>query len=306
MKKVLVITGPTATGKSNLAIDVANKLNGEIVSADSMQIYKNLDIATAKVPLSKRKGIKHHLVDSFDFNSNYSVANYQKDARKTIEDILSRNKLPILTGGTGLYIKSVIDDVNFPDGELNNKTRKQLEETLKTKGIDPIYLELKKVDPDSAELIDINNHRRIIRALEVYKNTGKPFSSFSAESKRFYETVIIGLNMPRDILYERINERIDNMISDGLIDETKTLIKSSFKDTRIAKQALGYKEITEYLENKVELEDAINNLKKRTRNYAKRQLTWFNKDERIVWVDSTNYNNALKETFDIINSKYLE
>ncbi|MDP3012630.1 MAG: tRNA (adenosine(37)-N6)-dimethylallyltransferase MiaA [Candidatus Subteraquimicrobiales bacterium] len=287
MKESLItIVGPTGTGKSEVAVKLAKKLDGEIVSADSMQIYKGMDIGTAKLSLKKREGVNHYLLDVVETSKNFSVAQYQKLARAAISEITKKGKSPFLVGGTGLYIRSVIDKFHFPIGTLNSSIRKELQERAQ---IEPesLYEELKKIDPETAAKIPSTNLRRIIRALEVIKTTGKPFSKFQKEWEKresIYNLKIYGLEVPRDILYSRLNERVDKMIKSGLLVEVKTLLVRK-RLSLTARQALGYKEIIAYLKGEVALEEAIETIKKRTRNFAKRQLTWFKRDYRIKWVN---------------------
>lgn len=287
MKESLIaIVGPTGTGKSEVAVKLAQKLDGEIVSADSMQIYKGMDIGTAKLSLKEREGVNHYLLDVVETSKNFSVAQYQKLARAAISEITKKGKSPILVGGSGLYIRSVIDKFHFPIGTLNSSIRKEIQERAK---IEPesLYEELKKIDPETAAKIPSTNLRRIIRALEVIKTTGKPFSEFQKEWKKresIYNLKIYGLEAPRDILYSRLNERVDKIIKSGLLVEVKALLIRK-RLSLTAPQALGYKEIIAYLKGEVALEDAIETIKKRTRNFAKRQLTWFKRDCRIKWIN---------------------
>ncbi len=284
-EQLIAIVGPTGAGKSIVAVELAKKLNGEIVSADSMQIYKGMDIGTAKLNQEEGKGIKHHLLDIVEPSKDFSVAEYQKIARQIISKINKEGKLPILVGGSGLYVRSVIDKFEFPGGTLSSPIRKELLERAK-KDPNSLYEELLRLDPEAAKKIPASNQRRIIRALEVIKTTGKPFTAYQKEWEKresIYNLKIYGLDLPREKLYTRINERVDNMMKSGLLVEVESLLaKEGLSLT--ARQALGYKEITAYLSGEMTLEEAIETIKKRTRNFAKRQLTWFKQDYRIRWI----------------------
>ena len=298
MTKVLVIVGPTASGKSTIALEIAKRHNGEIISADSMQVYKYMDIGTDKVPLSQRKEIPHHLIDITYIKEPFSVARYQRLARQAVNDILGRGKLPIIAGGTGLYVRALIDDLKFPGGKVENKVRKDLEDELKEKGIDHLFKILAEIDPEAITFIDKRNHRRVIRALEVYRLTGKPFSQYRTDWRNYkpvFDAIIVGLKLTRELLYKRINQRVEEMIEKGLIDETRNLLKMSFKEAVVSRQALGYKELFDYFDGRATLPESIETIKKRTRNYAKRQLTWFKKDPRIVWIDARDKNKIISE-----------
>lgn len=283
---LIVIVGPTSSGKTSLAIDIAKKFNCEIVSADSMQIYKDMDIATAKPSLEDRKEIVHHCIDFLDCSEPFNVSNFIKMADYCINDIYGRSKIPILVGGTGLYINSLIDGINFPEFENDYNLREKIELRIKIEGIDKIYKELKKIDPIACEKIHPNNKMRIIRALEILEKTGKTITEYNNQNKTNisrYNLCMIGLNYKdRKLLYENINIRVDDMIKSGLLDEAKKILDRY--DTKTACQAIGYKELSEYFCNKMTLQDAIENIKRETRRYAKRQITWFKRDERIKWI----------------------
>ncbi|MEW5706076.1 MAG: tRNA (adenosine(37)-N6)-dimethylallyltransferase MiaA [Actinomycetota bacterium] len=289
-RKLIAIVGPTATGKSNVAIELAKRIDGEIISADSMQIYKGMDIGTAKVTPDEMNGIPHHLIDIISPAEPFSVAEYQKLARRIIDEISERGKIPILVGGTGLYVRSVIDKLEFPSGEISSKVRRQLEQRAKLEGSEVLYKELIEKDPKAAEIVHPNNVRRIIRALEIIELTGKPFSYYHSEWKSresIYDLAIFGLTMDRKLLYERIDRRVDKMIEAGLIDEVKELQSKGYEKFLTSQQAIGYKELIRYLKGESSLEEAIDIIKSRTRQYAKRQLTWFRADPRIKWIDVT-------------------
>ena len=301
---VVVITGPTASGKTSLAVELAKKLGGEVVSADSMQIYKNMDIATAKPTIEETKDIPHHLIGVVDEGSDFSVALYKEMALSAIKDILSRGKLPIVAGGTGLYIDTLVNNTEFLDFQKSN-IREDLEERAKNEGIEALYNELLRVDEETAKKLHINDEKRIIRALEVFLSTGKTISEqceLSHLKESEYRFCIIALSAEnRDYLYERINRRVDIMLKTGLIEEAKSFFSSDASKT--AKQAIGYKELKPYLDGHCTLEQAVENLKMQTRRYAKRQLTWFRRNEAVNWlyIDTLTGDELLKKASDIID-----
>ncbi|MBU4438882.1 MAG: tRNA (adenosine(37)-N6)-dimethylallyltransferase MiaA, partial [Firmicutes bacterium] len=285
--KVLVLVGPTASGKTALGVALAKKLDGEIISADSMQIYKYMNIGTAKVTPEEMQGIPHHLVDCVLPNEEFSVASFKAAALNAIETILIKGKLPIVLGGTGLYINSLTLPWDFQKKDNDEEIRWRLTAEAEILGRDALYERLKSVDPATAEIVHPNNLNRVIRALEIYELTGKPKSYFDEQTKKQdvpYDYVILGLDWEREILYDRINHRVDLMIGDGLIDETKMLIDRGYDWNLTALKAIGYKELKPYLEGQSSLEDAITILRRDSRHYAKRQMTWFRKDERIHWI----------------------
>jgi len=290
--KLVVLVGPTAVGKSKIGVELASQIDGEIVSGDSMQIYKGMDIGTAKIKNQEmiganKKKVKHHMIDTLPPFKDYSVAEFQDDARRCIDSINKKNKLPILLGGTGLYVRSVIDEYDF-DVNVNHSTRDKLRQLAQRNGGDVLYQELKEIDPKSAERIHPNDLKRIVRALEYYKTTGNQISKgFVANDKYsiYNPLVMIGLYMPRPILYQRINERVNDMINQGLVEEVKNLLNSGVKPTNTSMQAIGYKQVVEYLHNLRTLEETIEIIKRDTRRFAKRQLTWFRRDQRIKWFE---------------------
>lgn len=284
---VIVICGPTASGKTALSIELAKKINGEIVSADSMQIYKYMDIGSAKPTKDEMSGIKHYMLDFVEPNIRYSVADYKKEAEKCIDEILSKGKVPIVVGGTGLYVNSLIYGIEYNENNLDEKYRKKLEKEVEEKGLEKLYNEAYKIDPIAMEKISCNDKKRILRVLEIYHETGKTKTEQEIESRRNevkYDYKVFAINMDRQKLYDRINRRVDIMIEQGLIDEVKNLV-SKYKDLPTSIQALGYKETKEYLEGRISKEDMIDKIKMETRRYAKRQLTWFRKNEQTLWLD---------------------
>ena len=286
-KKILVIGGPTAVGKTELSIELAKRLNGEIISADSMQIYKYMDIGSAKVSKEEMNGVVHHLIDVVDPSENFSVADYKEQGEKAIKEIISRGKLPIV-GGTGLYINSLTCNMNFTEAEKDEEYRKDLDKLANEHGNNYIHEMLKDIDPISYKEIHANNRKRVIRALEVYKLTGKPFSSYNAGEdfyKSEYDVHYYVLTMDREKLYERINLRVDIMMEKGLLEECIKLKEMGYTSSMQSMQGIGYKEILYYLEGDVKLQEAINMIKQGSRNYAKRQLTWFRRDPRVTFLD---------------------
>jgi tRNA dimethylallyltransferase len=306
-KKLVVIIGPTAVGKTKLSIDLAHRFNGEIISGDSMQIYKGMDIGTAKIKEDEMEGIYHHLIDIKNPDEDFSVAEFQQMVRPLIEEISYQTKTPMIVGGTGLYIQSVIYDYQFTENPSDLEFRSKMELELKEKGEHAIHQLLEKIDPESASKIHPNNSRRVIRALEVFHCTNKPMSEYisNQEQELLYEVVLIGLTMDRDILYERINKRVDLMLEQGLLDEVKGLYDKGIRNTQ-AIQAIGYKEIYDYFDGKITLDDAIDQLKQNSRRYAKRQLTWFRNKMDVKWYDMTpplEYDDMVDEIFTYIAGK---
>lgn len=305
--KVIVVAGPTASGKTALAVEIARAFDGEIISADSMQIYKGMDIATAKPSEEEKKGIRHHLLDFLDPSEKYSVADFVCDAAKAIADIHARGKLPILAGGTGLYIDSLMNNIRFTEEKTDPALRAQLEKQLETEGAAEMLRKLSQFDPETANRLFEQDKKRIVRAFEVYLLSGKTLSESIAESKTeppVYDPIYIGINYQnRDALYERINRRVDIMAANGLVKEAELYYQMSGET---AKQAIGYKELARYLNAEESLEDALEALKKSTRNYAKRQITWFKRNADIHWIypDALSSEQAvLDEAFAVIRSR---
>ena len=291
---LIAIVGPTASGKTSLAIEIATKYNGEIVSADSMQIYKGMNIATAKPTQEELKKAPHHLIGYVDATQSYSVGLYVEQAKKVIKDIYNRGKMPILAGGTGLYVSTLLNNVMLPTQGENIEVRNELYKRLEAEGVQSLLEELRSFDAQCAEKIEENlNAKRIIRAIEVYKTTGVTFTKHMENSKTEpspYCDVRIGLKCKdRANLYERINMRVDKMLEEGLLKETQEVLANNCGKT--AKMAIGYKELKPYFDGNLTLEEAIENLKRETRRYAKRQLTWFNKDEKINWIETDTLEN---------------
>ena len=292
MSRVIVITGPTAVGKTKLSIELAKKLNGEIINADAMQVYKGLNIGTAKVTEKEKENIPHHLFDIKEVEEEYSIYNYQKDCRKVIDDILRRNKIPILVGGTGLYIKAALYDYKLSEEKANNTY-----DNLKT---EEIYKELLKLDKDIN--IDKNNRRRLIRALNYYKENNTSISN-NKTNKLLYDTIFIGLTTDREILYKKINQRVDNMIENGLLEEVKYYYDKNIK-TKPLINGIGYKELYNYFDGLCSKEEAVEKIKQNSRHYAKRQYTFLNHQLNVVWfeTDYNNFNNTIEKVSSYIKN----
>lgn len=297
--KILAVVGATASGKTSLGVELAKKYGGEIISADSMQIYKGLDIASAKPTPEEMQGIPHHLIDFLERDVIFSVSDYVNLANEKIKEILGRGKLPIIVGGTGLYIDSLLNNIKFSDGGSDEAYREKLYTLAREKGNGYLYNILLETDPVSAESIHMNNLVRVIRALEVFHITGRRFSELKAESRLVespYDSLIIGLDFhDRQILYDRINMRVDEMVKNGLVKEAERLWKTGCQKT--ASNAIGYKELIPYFENTMTLDECLDRIKQETRRYAKRQLTWFRKNTRIQWIflDEINKKSEISE-----------
>ena len=295
--KVIVICGPTASGKTALSIQLAQKINGEIIPSDSMQIYKDMNIGTAKPDKQEMQGIKHYLLDFVEPNQRYSVADYKKDAENAIEDILQKGKVPIIVGGTGLYVDSLIYGIEYPNIEFDENYRKKLEKRAEKEGLEKLYEEARKIDPQAMEKISRNDQKRILRVLEIYNATGKTKTEQEIESRKNevkYDYKVFAINMDREKLYDRINKRVDIMIQKGLIEEVENLLKK-YNEFPTAMQGLGYKEVVEYLQGKVLKEDMIENIKRESRRYAKRQITWFKKNKQTIWIGPNDLQMILNE-----------
>ena len=295
--KVIVICGPTASGKTSLSIELAKKINGEIISSDSMQIYKDMDIGTAKPSKKEMQGIKHYLLDFVEPSQRYSVADFKKDAEKAIEEILSKGKVPIVVGGTGLYVDSLIYGIEYQDIQFDAQYRTELEKRTEQEGLEKLYEEAKKIDPQAIEKISSNDKKRILRILEIYRATGKNKTEQEAESRKNgvkYDYKVFTINRDREKLYERINKRVDIMIEQGLIQEVETLLKK-YDEFPTAMQGLGYKEVVEYLQGKTSKEEMIDKIKMETRRYAKRQITWFKKNKQTIWIGPQDLQKILDE-----------
>ncbi|MCT8139898.1 tRNA (adenosine(37)-N6)-dimethylallyltransferase MiaA [Anaerobacillus sp. CMMVII] len=305
-EKLVVIVGPTAVGKTKLGVELAKSLKGEVISGDSMQIYKGMDIGTAKVTHAEMGGIPHHLIDIKEPTESFSVAEFQSLVKPLISKLNGEGKLPLIVGGTGLYISSVIYDYNFPDAPSDPDYRQKMEKFVTEFGVERLHEKLKDIDHISYETIHPNNYRRVIRALEVYHVTNKTIYDFQEQQPKVsqYDVIMIGLTMDRDLLYERINARVDLMIEAGLIEEAKNLYESGVINCQSV-QAIGYKEIYDYIEGRTTKEQAIETLKQNSRRYAKRQLTWFRNKMDINWfeVSEANFTEKKQEILKLIEER---
>lgn len=312
MNKLVILTGPTAVGKTDLSIQLAKKINGEIISADSIQVYKGMDIGSAKITKEETDGIPHHLIDILEPKEEFNVHIFKKLATKAINDISSRGKIPIIVGGTGFYIQAVLYDINFDDTETDYEYREYLEQLAKDKGNAFLHDMLKEVDYESATAIHCNNLKRVIRALEYYKQTGKKISEHNEkerENKSPYNFAYFVLNDKRDKLYNRINQRVDIMFDNGLLKEMETLIAKGYTRDLVSMQGIGYKELFNYFDGKTSLDETKELIKKNTRHFAKRQLTWFRreKDVTMLNIDEFNYDRlkVLNEMLNFLKNKEI-
>ncbi|MBR3607354.1 MAG: tRNA (adenosine(37)-N6)-dimethylallyltransferase MiaA [Lachnospiraceae bacterium] len=299
-KKLIILTGPTAVGKTKLSLELAKKVGGEIISADSMQIYEMMDIGSAKIKKEEMQGIPHHLIDCISPSQEFNVVIFQKMALNAMEEIEKRNKIPIIVGGTGFYIQSVLYQIDFTPNEDQGEVRKELETLALTKGKEYLHEKLREVDPLSAREIHANNQKRVIRALEYYRLTGEPISKHNIEQRQKespYDFSYFVLNDKRERLYQRIDQRVDEMVSQGLVEEVRALKNMGYDRSFVSMQGLGYKEILDYLEDKISLDEAVYRIKRDTRHFAKRQITWFKREKEVIWVQ--------KDLFDYDEEKIL-
>jgi tRNA dimethylallyltransferase len=307
MKELFVLTGPTAVGKTDISIKLAKKLNGEIISADSMQIYKYMDIGSAKVSKEEMNNIPHHLIDFLEPDKEFSVAEFKEKANNSIKNIYSRDKLPMVVGGTGFYINSLIFNYDFANAIKDEVYRKKLELIAETKGKEHLHSMLKEVDLDSYSKLHYNDVKRVIRALEVYQVTGKSMGYFKAQQDIYnipYEVSYFVLDMDREKLYNRINMRVDLMMEKGLLEEVTKLKEMGYTSEMQSMQGIGYKELLYYLNKEISYEEAVDMIKQGSRNYAKRQLTWFRKDKRAVWINKDLYENDDEVVEEILDKYY--
>ena len=291
-KPLIVLTGPTAVGKTSLSIYLAKAVNGEIISADSMQVYKGMDIGSAKIRKEEMQGVTHYLVDILEPEEEFHIVKFQELAKAALEEIYAKGKIPILVGGTGFYIQAVTRDIDFTQAEQETSYREELEQIAKEKGAEYLHEKLREVDSKSAENIHANNVKRVIRALEFYHQNGTPISEHNEEQKQQtspYNLAYFVLTAPREILYERIDRRVDQMMEEGLLEEVKSLRERGCHRGMVSMQGLGYKEILAYLEGEYPLEEAVRILKRDTRHFAKRQLTWFRREQDVIWVDKEQF-----------------
>ena len=288
-EKVVVIVGPTASGKTALSVELAKRIDGEIISSDSMQIYKDMSIGTAKVTNEEMQGIKHYLVDCVEPDKRYTVSDFKTDCEKALEEIISHGKTPIIVGGTGLYVDSIINSIEYTDMDFEEEYRNKLmEDANNPQKLNEMWKKAFEIDPEAMKKISNNDKKRIIRVLEIYKATGKTKTELEIESRKKeskYDFKVFGVTMDREILYERINKRVDLMIQNGLEDEVKALVKK-YKEFPTAMQGIGYKEVVQCLKKEISREEMIEKIKQESRRYAKRQLTWFRRNKDIIWLDS--------------------
>ncbi len=294
---LIILTGPTSVGKTALSIQLAKTVDGEIISADSMQVYRYMDIGTAKITPEEMQGIPHYLIDALTPDEEFNVVKFQQYAKKYIEDIQSRGKIPILVGGTGFYIQAVLYDIDFTENDINPSYRQELEQTAKEKGAEYLHALLTQVDPKSAGAIHPNNIKRVIRALEYHKLTGEKISDHNTEQRKKnspYQYCYFVLNKNRAKLYEGINLRVDQMMQNGLLEEVKDLAERGYTKDMVSMQGLGYKELLAFLEGEGTLEGAVDLIKKETRHYAKRQITWFKRENEIIWINKDDFRNDME------------
>lgn len=291
-KPLVVLTGPTAVGKTSLSIQLAKAIGGEIISADSMQVYIGMDIGSAKIKLSEMDGVKHHLIDILHPEDEFNVMLFKQKCNKAMEEIYAAGHIPILTGGTGFYIQAVLYDIDFTE-EKDSTTRHTLEAVaMEEGGAEKLYEMLTKIDPESAKIIHANNVKRVIRALEFYELNGTPISKHNEKERKKespYNSAYFVLNDERELLYHRIDERVDRMFEEGLIDEVIGLKEKGYHRNMVSMQGLGYKEVLDYLDGKISLDEAVYLIKRDTRHFAKRQITWFKREKDVIWVDKPKF-----------------
>ena len=291
---LVILTGPTAAGKTQLSLALAKRIGGEIISADSMQVYKKMNIGTAKILPHQMEGIPHYLVDVLMPDEEFNVVVFQQMAKAAMEDIISRGKIPIVVGGTGFYIQALLNDIDFTENDSDPAFRRKLEDIARQGHARQLHDRLVQVDPESASQIHPNNVKRVIRALEFYEKTGQKISDHNASERQKtspYNSAYLVLTWPREILYERINTRVDQMLKEGLADEVKGLLEEGYSPNLVSMQGLGYKEFVPYFSGECTLDEAVYILKRDTRHFAKRQLTWFRRERDVVWIDKSEYEN---------------
>ena len=309
MKRPLIIlTGPTAVGKTSLSLSLAKELDGEIVSADSMQVYRYMDIGTAKIREEERQGIPHHLIDVLDPWEDFNVVRFQKMAREALEEIWERGHIPIVTGGTGFYIQALLYDIHFTENNEDSSLRKDLENYARENGAEALHSRLEEVDEKAASQIHFNNVKRVIRALEFYYQTGKKISEHNEEERKItspYDFKYFVLNDEREHLYARINQRVDLMMEEGLVEEVQKLKEMGCDSTMVSMQGLGYKEILSYLEGECTLDEAVYKIKRDTRHFAKRQITWFKRERDVIWLHKPDYDYDETKIREAVLSYYI-
>lgn len=307
---LIVLTGPTSVGKTALSISLAKAVNGEIISADSMQVYQYMDIGSAKIMAEEMAGVRHYLVDVLLPDEEFHIVRFQEMAKAAMEEIYSRGKIPILVGGTGFYIQAVTRDIDFTEGDQDNAFRERMEKLAKERGAEYLHGLLQQADPKSAQEIHANNVKRVIRALEFYEKNGSPISAHNEAERQKespYQLAYFVLNAPRELLYERIDRRVDQMMEAGLLEEVRMLRDRGYHRGMVSMQGLGYKELLAFLDGECSLEEAVRILKRDTRHFAKRQLTWFRREQEAVWIQKEDYafdeERILKKMLDICEEK---
>lgn len=295
---LVVLTGPTAVGKTELSIALAKKIGGEIISADSMQVYRHMDIGSAKIRPDEMQGVPHYLIDTFSPDEEFHVVKFQEYAKRYIKEILARGNVPILVGGTGFYIQAVLYDIDFTESKENSKLRIQLEQFAKEQGAEKLHERLAAVDPKAAEEIHPNNIKRMIRAIEFFEQTGEKISRHNEEERQKqspYNSAYFVLNEERQVLYQRIEKRVDKMMEQGLVEEVTKLKEMGYTKNMTSMQGLGYKEILDALDENITLEEAVYRMKRDTRHFAKRQLTWFKRERDVIWIDKPQFDRDEKK-----------
>ncbi len=293
-RPVVILTGPTAVGKTALSIALAKAIGGEIISADSMQVYRHMDIGSAKITPEEMEGIPHYLIDVLEPDQEFNVVVFQELAKQAAAEIYSRGHIPIVAGGTGFYIQALVYDIDFTENDEDTAFRRTLEEQAKREGAEALYERLRAVDPESCESIHAHNIKRVIRAIEFYEKTGKKISEHNREQRQNdspYNFAYFVLNDDRERIYERINGRVDLMMAQGLVEEVRALRESGCRKEMVSMQGLGYKELLSYLEGETSMEEAVYLIKRDTRHFAKRQLTWFRREKEVIWVDKTVFDH---------------
>lgn len=308
-KPLIIITGPTAVGKTSLSVGLAKQIGGEIISADSMQVYRYMDIGSAKIKANEAEGVPHHLIDILEPTEEFNVVIFQKKAKEALEQIYSRGSVPIIAGGTGFYIQAILYDIDFTKTEEDSAFREEMERLAREKGASYLHARLKQADPESAAAIHENNIKRVIRALEYHNQTGKKISSHNEEERQKespYQFFYYVVNTDRSQLYERIDRRVDQMMEEGLVKEVEKLKSMGLTREMVSMQGLGYKEILNYLDGQCSLEEAVYILKRDTRHFAKRQLTWFKREREVRWINLPEFNNDREKVIKHIISQYQQ
>ena len=294
-RPLIIITGPTASGKTALSIELAKRISGEIISADSMQVYRHMDIGSAKVTREEMDGVPHYLIDVLDPPEEFNVVRFQEMAKQAMEEIYSHGNIPIIAGGTGFYIQALLYDIDFTETDEDSELRKELEKKARTDGPAALHALLEEIDPESAEAIHENNVKRVIRAIEFYRQTGMKISEHNRKEREKtspYQFLYYVLDLPRPLLYSRIDERVDRMMEHGLVEEVKALQAMGCTRDMVSMQGLGYKEILDYLNGQLTLDEAVYILKRDTRHFAKRQLTWFRRERNVRWLESESFKGS--------------